>query len=83
MRRIITIILIIAMLLLFGGCVTTIHDYKPKSEDEAVIKSLLVEMETKFKNLDKPEYLSLWSDDAKIRVGKERKEMAITEFGKQ
>jgi len=81
MRRVLILILIGAFFSFFYGC-ATVHDYEPKSQDEVEIKALLVDMETKWKNLDKPGYLALMSDDAKIMYGRERKIVSKAEYAK-
>ena len=81
MRTIFFVIITGALFTLFYGC-ATVHDYEPKSQDEVEIKAFLVDMETKWKNIDKPGYLSLMSDDAKIMMGGDRKIISKAEYAK-
>jgi len=81
-RRLLSISLIICVMYLVIGCVTSEKQIKEMSPDEQAISQLLDNMVNAWNNKDVAGYLSAWHDDAKMMIGKEKAIVSKKEFSK-
>jgi len=79
-RKVCMTLVMFMVILFFGGCVTSLQDYKPISSDEANVKEFFILMENAWNNKDINGVLALYHDNAKIMSGRERKIFSKREY---